>query len=385
MKNLLFVLFSTLCFSLAAQDAPVYDDMIFESDSMAKAYKPAGKNFIIIKSKRGTDGNPKTSSGDSIKNMNITDIVLVFTENEPSDLANRSIANRERWENLIKTYPEFFKDNPNLYNTCQCVTGGDAEALKKSQGFYVYIGGKPEPATAPEPKAVVKKEEKVKEEKPKKEEKVKEEKPKKEEKVKEEKVAKEEKVKEEKVKEEKPKKEKKVKEEKPKEEVVKKEEPKEEPVVVAEPVAAPKPKKQGYATPKKAKDAKVCRPPCYEGGDEGLNEYLKTAFNLSKKQKRHSGDLEATVTLMLHFDGSIKKSMIVCADEEFKKQVEEAIKQMDLWNPAVKGGVTIKSQVKLVLRYDNSSKQIKPFETQIIPRPAPKCTECLSDSQVFGE
>ena len=58
---------------------------------------------------------------------------------------------------------------------------------------------------------------------------------------------------------------------------------------------------------------------------------------------------------------------------------------MDLWNPAVKGGVTIKSQVKMVLRYDNSSKQIKPFETTLIPRPAPKCTECLDDSQVFPQ
>ncbi len=378
MKNLLIIFFSIIGLSLAAQDAPLYDEMVFESDSFAKAYKPVGKNYIILKSKRGADGMPKTSSGDSIKAMNITDIVLVFTENEASDLATREVANRERWENLIKTYPEFFKENPNLFNTCQCVKGGDAEALKKSQGFYIFIGGK---AEAPEPKVAAKKEEPAKsagggEKKEKvKEEKVKEEKPKKEEKVKEEKIAKEEKVKE-----EKPKKEKKVKEEKaPKAEVVKVEEP-----VVAEPVVA-KPKKQGYAAPKKAKDAKVCRPPCYEGGDEGLNEFLKTALPLSKKQKRHSGDLEATVTLMLHFDGSVKKAIIISADEEFKKQVEEAVKQMDLWNPAIKGGVTIKSQVKLVLKYDGSSKQIKPFETAIIPRPAPKCTECLSDSQAFGD
>jgi flagellar biosynthesis GTPase FlhF len=379
MKNFLIIFFSVIGLSMIAQDAPVYDDMIFESDSTAKAYKPTGKNYVIVKSKRGTDGVPKTSSADSIKNMNITDIVLVFTENEAADLATRPVANRERWENLIKTYPEYFKDNPNLFNTCQCVMGGDAEALKKSQGFYIYIGGKAE-ATVPEtkPVPVAKKEEKAKEEKPKKEKEVKEEKPKKEKEVKEEKVAKEEKVKE-----EKPKKEKKVKEEKPKEEVAKKEEPKEEPIVEA-PVVA-KPKKQGYATPKKAKDVKVCRPPCYEGGDEGLNEFLKTAITLTKKQKRHSGDLEATVTLMLHFDGSIKKTLIMCADEEFKKQVEDAIKQMDLWNPAVKGGVTIKSQVKMTLRYDSGSKQIKPFDINIIPRPAPKCTECLSDSQVFGE
>lgn len=377
MKNLFVFFFSILCISLVAQDAPVYDDMIIESDSITKAYKAPGKNYIIVKSKRGTDGVPKTLSADSIKNMNITDIVLVFTENEAADLATRPIANRERWENLIKTYPEFFKENPNLLNTCQCVIGGDADALKKTQGFYIYIGGKPEAAVA-ETKPVAKKEEPVKTEK---KEKVKEEKAREEKPKKEEKVAKEEKVKEEKVKEEKPKKEK--KEKAPKEEVAKKEEPvKEEPVVA--PVVA-KPKKQGYAAPKKAKDVKVCRPPCYEGGDEGLNEFLKTAITLSKKQKRHSGDLEAQVTLMLHFDGSIKKTIILCQDEEFKKQVEEAVKQMDLWNPAVKGGVTIKSQVKMTLRYDNGSKQIKPYDINIIPRPAPKCTECLLDSQVFPE
>lgn len=372
MKNLLFVFFSIICFSLVGQDAPLYDEMIFESDSLTKAYKPTGKNFILLKSKRGSDGMNKTSSGDSIKAMNITDIVLVFTENEPSDLANREIANRERWENLIKTYPEYFKESPSLFNTCQCTKTGDAEALKKAQGFYIFIGGK---AEAPEPKVVAKKEEpakvvKAEEKKEEKSKRVKEEKPKKEE------VAKADEPKE-----EKPKKEKKVKEEKPKkEEVVKAEEP----VVVAEPIVA-KPKKQGYAAPKKAKDAKVCRPPCYEGGDEGLNEFLKEAIPLSKKQKRKSGDLEATVTLMLNFDGSIKKTIILCLDGEFKKQVEGAVKMMDLWNPAVKGGVTIKSQVKMVLRYDNSSKQIKPFETVIIPRPAPKCTECLTDSQVFPE
>jgi hypothetical protein len=131
MKNLLIVFFSIICLSLSAQDAPVFDDLIIESDSLAKAYKAPGKNFIILKSKRGSDGMPKTSSGDSIKAMNITDIVLVYTENEASDLATREIANRERWENLIKTYPEFFKENPTLFNTCQCVKGGDAEALKK--------------------------------------------------------------------------------------------------------------------------------------------------------------------------------------------------------------------------------------------------------------
>ena len=159
---------------------------------------------------------------------------------------------------------------------------------------------------------------------------------------------------------------------------------KETPVVVAE-VKEVKPKKEGYSKPRKAKDVKVCRPPCYEGGDEGLNAFFKESIVLNKKQKRKSGDLVAIVTLQLNFDGSIKKTMVQGANPEFNKQVEDAIKQMDLWNPAVKGGVTIKSQVKLTLKYDGSTKAIKPFEVAIIPRPAPKCTECLSDSQVFAD
>jgi hypothetical protein len=373
MKNLLFVFLSFISFSIIAQEAPVYDDMVIEMDSVTATYKPKSKNFVYMKSKRGSDGMPKNSSADSILALNlpITDIVLVFTEDNAGDLAKRELANRERWENLAKTYPQFFQFETNYMSLCQCNYSGNQEAFKQAQGFYIYFPGKEPPkpvATTPKPaekktetpKAEEKKSEKVKEEKPKKEKK--------------EEVAKNE-PKEEKVKEEKPKKEKKKKEE----EIAKVEEP--APAVVAEPVVA-KPKKQGYAAPKKAKDTKQCRPPCYEGGDEGLNNFLKESIPLSKKQKRHSGDLEATVTLMLHFDGSIKKHMVMCADEEFKKQVEEAIKMMDLWNPAVKAGVTTKSQVKMVLRYDNGSKQIKPFDITIIPRPAPKCTECLSDSEI---
>ena len=49
MKNLLLVFFSIIGLSLAAQDAPVYDDLIIESDSLTKAYKAPGKNFIILK------------------------------------------------------------------------------------------------------------------------------------------------------------------------------------------------------------------------------------------------------------------------------------------------------------------------------------------------
>lgn len=378
MRILSIITFSIFCLQLSAQ-SPAFEDLIFEADSTTNTYKAKGKNFAFIRSKRGTGGVNKTSTGDSIvaKSIPVTDIYLVFTEMNSADLALRDAANRERWENLIKTYPEFFNESPNLYNVCQCNPNGNLEEFKQFQGFYVYFTGKEEPVVVEQPKPVAKKEEKKYDteasEKSKKTEKIKEEK--KEEESKAEKPTKEEKA----AKAEKPKKEKK---EKGKEEVVKVETP--APVVEPE-VKEIKPKKEGYSKPKKAKDAKVCRPPCYEGGDEGLSAFLKDNIVLSKKQKRKSGDLVSVVTLQLNFDGSIKKTLVQGENEEFNKQVEDAIKKMDLWNPAVKGGVTIKSQVKMTLKYDNSTKAIKPFETVIIPRPAPKCTECLPDNQVFTD
>jgi hypothetical protein len=367
MRIFTIILLSIISLSIKAQD-PLYDEMTFESEELAKPYKAYGKNFIILKSKRGNEGMPKTSSGDSIKSLNITDIVLVYTENDAGDKANREAANRERWENLIKSYPEYFKENPSLYNTCQCIMGGDAEALKKTQGFYVFIGGK---AEAPEPKVVAKKEEPAKAEKKEVATKSKKEEPK------EEKAEKPKKVKEEKVAEEKPKKEKKVKEEKT--EVAKKEEPAPEP----EPVSTKKQKvvKPTYTVAKKAKDPNSCRPPCYEGGDEDLNLFFKENIELSKKEKRHNDELVCKVRLQLNLDGSIKKSFIMGTNEALNKQVEEALKNMSNWNPCVMRGTTVKSDVTITLKYDPENHAMKPFETMITPRPLPKCT-CKSDEEL---
>jgi hypothetical protein len=88
---------------------------------------------------------------------------------------------------------------------------------------------------------------------------------------------------------------------------------------------------------------------------------------------------------MLNFDGSIKKAMVTGTNEELNVLVSAAIKNMNLWNPAVKGGVTIKSQVKMTLKYDKETKGMKPFEMMITPRPNPKCTKCISDAEIFGE
>ncbi len=367
-KILIIILFGIIYFPSAGQ-APVFDDLLFDADSLTKSYKPKSKHFAYFKAKRGAGGIVTNSKGDSIRSFPISDIVLVFSETKAGSIANREGANKERWENLLIAYPEYFQPGTTLINMCQCNVNGDTASFRKAAGFYAYFTGKEEPvAEVPkvEPKKVTSTGS-VTDTKETKSEKVKD-------------VHKEEKV----VKE---KKEKPVKEDASTGSASesKKAEKKEEQVHVAQPpVKEVQPKKEGYTTPKRSKDPKACRPPCYENGDEDFNNFLKDNINLSKKQKHHSGDLLAVLRLQLNLDGSVKKSFIQGLDEVFNKQIEAMVSNMNLWNPAVRGGVTIKSEIKMTLKYDKSSHSIKPFDINIIPRPGPAC-KCVSDAAMFGE
>ncbi len=388
-RSFLVIVIITVSLSMAGQ-APVFEDLIFETDSIGTTYKPAGKNYVFLKSKRGSEGMPKAGKADSILSLPITDIVLVFSELNPDAINNRLEANQERWENLLRTYPQFFQFSTNYKEMCQCKNGGDAEVFKESQGFYIYYT-KPEPVKVVEKQPVVTKTE-VKEPATKTtSEKTTTEKTK----TKEEKEPKElavEKTKEPKEKKEPVKEEKTVKEKSKKEKEKEKDEenePAEAGVEGAEQtlaveMSAPK-KRTGYAKPKRSKDVKACRPPCYEGGDESLNTFFKENIVLSKKQKRQVKASVSIVKLQLNFDGSIKKALVNGTNPILNEMVTAAIKNMDLWNPMVKGGLTVKSEVKLTLKYDKATKAIRPFETMITPRPNPKCTECKSDEDIFGK
>ncbi|MBA2613091.1 MAG: hypothetical protein H0U95_14065 [Bacteroidetes bacterium] len=372
MRSFLVCTLYVICMPIFGQ-TPVYDDLVFDEEE-GKTYKPAGKNYVFLRSKKGTGGMPTTSSGDSIKKMNISDIILVFTETNEAAAETREEGNKERWENLLATYPQFFQFNTNYKNVCQCVMGGDAEVLKQTQGFYVYIK-KEEPKAVEmkvEPK-VAKTEEKkeTKKEEAKKEEKKES---KKEEKKEEAAVVKNEK----KVKEKKE--EKKEEEKKEEEETSTAVEGAEETVTVEV-----KAKKTGYKKPKVSKDKKACRPPCYGYGDEDLHTFFKEQIVLTKKQRRAIKGSLSIVKLSLNFDGSVKKAMVNGTNAQLNELVTIALKGMDLWNPAVKGGVTVKSEVKITLKYDKGTKAVKPFEILITPRPNPKCTECKTDQEIFGK
>jgi hypothetical protein len=45
----------------------------------------------------------------------------------------------------------------------------------------------------------------------------------------------------------------------------------------------------------------------------------------------------------------------------------------------------VKSEVRFNLKYDKETKALKPADMVLLPRPNPKCLQCLSDSDIFGD
>lgn len=386
MKSLILgilILFSLTSFAQVAS----FDEMEFELDSTTSNYKTAGKNFVLIKSKRGNSGLTKTAQADAILTAEISEIVLVFSETEASAIEERELANRERWENLLMTYPELFQFSTTYKNVCQCKINGDAESFKKSQGFYVYVNGevpkveetkevvaapviattvKPSPPETLPPAA---KTTNIEVSPP---------------------PAKETKA---------PVKEaaavgtaaavvaapaKEVEKEKTQEAAVATQMEEETPVVDKTAVVKTPIKKKPVASakPRKAKDPKACRPACYGYGDEDLQQFFKDNIPLSKKQKRKAKNWIAQVRLQINLDGSIKKAMVTSTEEAFKVQVEEIIKSMNTWNAAVKNGITVKSEVRFTLKFDKDAKCMKPFDIVTNPKASPRCP-CISDGEMF--
>ncbi len=370
----LFVIAFFISSNLLFSQGPSFYDLTFKADSITKPYVSVTNSRIYIKSKRGSDGMPTSTSADSVKAFVISKIVLVFTESSADDIANREEYNQERWENLIMTYPEFFQTKTVYQNMCQCTSEAGGDEYKSVQGFYVYYvpkgGGatskvvapavvKSDPVVEPAKKAVPA-EEPVKNIDPV--------------------VTKNETsatVKTEPAV---------TKTEEPKKEIVKESEPvlkeAEEPVAVNENTT--KKKAPAVNKPKRSKDSKACRPACYGGGDEDLKAYFKDHITLTKKQKKKWKSNSTELKIQLNFDGSIKKAMVVGANPELNKLALEAANGMSEWNSSVKNGVAIKSEVRIILKFDKETKSFIPFETIINPRPAPKC-KCMSDSDMFGD
>ena len=141
MKHFLFLIL--LSISLPALSQSSFDELEFEDEELGNSYKISSKNYVLLKSKRGEGGMNKTPEVDALvtAQSKIKEIVLVYTETKEEDYDSREDANRERWENLLLTYPQLFQPGTVYKNICQCSMGGDAETLKKTQGFYLYVNG----------------------------------------------------------------------------------------------------------------------------------------------------------------------------------------------------------------------------------------------------
>lgn len=383
MRSFMFFI-AVIFYSALFCQSPAYDDLVFDEEELGTAYKFGNKNYVLLKSKKGTGGLPKTTSGDSIKSFEISDIILVYTETTEDAAEKREENNRERWENLIASYPEFFQFNTNYKNICQCSIGGDAESLKATQGFYVYFKPPIPKATIATPvkeeKQIVKEVAKIEEKKePVKENEVIKERKKTEEKPEEKKEVVKEVVK---IEKKETRTETKADEEKEEDLNAVTEGPKQ---TASIDISAARKKNTNYSKPKKAKNPKACRPPFYGMDDKDIYVFFKDNIVLTKKQRRQVKGDESILKLSLNFDGSIKKALVNGANTSLNELVSTAVKTMDNWNPAVKGGLTVKSEVKITLKYDKSIKGIKPIDISITPRPNPKCTKCLSDSEIFGD
>jgi hypothetical protein len=361
------------------QDVSYYD-LTFGLDSTTTPYKP-NANYVFIRSKRGTEPIKATSAGDSIKSFVIQKIVLVFSETSASEIENREAYNQERWENLIPTYPEFFQAKTTYKNICQCSQDAAGQDYKAVQGFYIYYT--PKAGSEPKKEVEVAKVETPKPAEPKKEE------PKKVVEVAKVETPKAVEPKKEVAKKEEPKKvkevEAKVEEAKPVE-VVKKEEPKKEVEVITpaantttEEVSDSKNKATvPPAKPRKAKDPKACRTACYGTGESDLNAFFKDKIVLTKKMKKDEVDLK----LQLNVDGTVKKVIIIGDNADLNKLVEDAVKDM-IWNASVKAGLTIKSEVRMILKFDKETKGLKTNDLMVNPRLGPKCLTCTSDEELF--
>lgn len=391
LKNFLLAAFVAAGITAVAQ--PSFYDLTFQSDSTSAPYAADG-NYVYMKSKRGDAGMPTTEEGDAIKSSEITKIVLVFSEDSPDDLENRESYNQERWDNLIATYPEYFQEKTKYKNICQCSPEAGGDNYKAVQGFYIFFKGAGPAPTTPPPAPPAPAEPK-KEAPP---------------------VAKNDPPKADPPKADPPKADP-PKANTPVAEPVKSTPSKSEPVVAndppkvvepektEEPAVAPKtPAKKvsnddeevvevktktkgrtGYGNkPRKAKDPKACRPACYGYGDEDLIAFFKDNITLTKKQKRKAKKYQAELRISLHFDGTIKKVTLTGGDAgALDALVNEALKSMNPWNPAVKGGVAIKSEVRMTIKFDKETKTFKPYNILVNPKPNPKC-KCVSDSEIFG-
>lgn len=267
-------------------------------DTVQGAYKPRAKQqHLFIASRFGSPDVDPSRALDSVSGFLINDIVLVFSKYKQSDNFSQARLNAARWENLLKSYPQLFQSGTTKYgNICQAGIHNDSVARELTHGFYIYYENRSDP------------EERNKE------------------------IA----------------------------EISKMLDrmgvdtsgaATPEPAVPASEVIPVKPGSSPprFKKPMRAKDPKACRQAYYKNGLNDLNAFFRSHIELTNRQKRHPEKVTAEVQVRLSYNGRIRSAYVLSTDDEFIKQIREALADMSLWHPAVLNGITINTSVKFNL------------------------------------
>jgi hypothetical protein len=235
----------------------------------------------------------------------IHEIVLVFSQFKKAENFKQAALNQSRWENLMKLHPALFSTGNTLYHSvCQSGVITDSAAKKLTHGFYIYFENRSDDA---------KRQIEVNE------------------------IAKmitsmgidtsaipEEKQKE------------------------------DESLTAAPDIKRP----SRFRKPLHTIDPKTCRQPFYGTGTDDLERFFREHLELSKRQERQGKKLSAEIKLTIDFNGVIRSAHIMCVDNQLIGQVKKALVKMDLWNPAVRNGVTIKTDVRFTVIGDGAGSVI---------------------------
>jgi hypothetical protein len=323
---------------LPAQHTTINDLEFDKADTITRPYTPKlNTPYIFIASKFGSNEVQRHTSLDSIRGFMIRDIELVFSQYHKSDKFNQGKLNDERWQHLLKEYPSLFSSGVTHFrNICQSGEQTDSTARKLTHGFYIYFEDRSADAKrSSEITEISKMLEKMGINPA---------------------------------------------------DTVENEFHDEEKTSVAAPdkadVTLKDVKTRGvkFRKPMRTMDPHACRQPYYEGKIDGLNQLLAETIKLSRRQKRRHKKLNGTIRLRIDYNGEIKSAQVSTINEKFSRQLTKAVESMYAWNPAVRNGVTVKSDVRFKVRYAEG--KIIVDGDVIVPRNLAKCGTA-SDDELF--
>lgn len=297
--TLLFFLSALAC---RAQPATFNEVAFLPEDTIQNAYTvKQNQLYVFIPSRFGKHEIGDIPVLDSIKTFLVKDVVLVYSMFRKSDQFNQTRLNEKRWTNLLEQYPEVFRNGPTKYhNVCQSGVVSDSAAKQLTHGFYIYFEN---PADEKKREVEVR-------------------------------------------------------------EISKMllslgvdTSEADAEIVHSGPdeielAKSPGTRHSKFRKPMRTKDPKACRQPFFENGRTDLSDYFKEKITLAKKQKRKPERLVAEVKLRLDFNGQIRSANIMARNDQLIQQIKKALSEMPLWHPAVRNGITIKSDVRFLLEYN---------------------------------